>query len=784
MLGVLVANASLTGAAEGLIHELVGSAKLQLAARSQYGFDESLLAGSRELPGVTVAVPLLRENVTVVGPRGRRSVQLLGVTPAVLRLGSFGTGSLGVTGFSFGRGLILPASVAEAVGVEPNAGVTVLALGRASTIPLNAVLRGPPFGSLATSPVAVASLATAQDVTGLQGRLTQILVATRPGQQRIVSSELGTLSAGRLNVLPADNELRLLAEAIKPNDQSTTLFAAISVMVGFLLALNAMLLTVPERRRFVADLRLQGYDWRQVLVLLSFQAIILGIVASAVGVTLGDLLSHSYLHHVPQYLTTAFPIGSQQTLHLETILLAVACGVVAAMLASLSPALDLRPGRSTDAIFRDHAGGAEALEQNTPAKLAIASVTLLALITLVVLIVPGLTIEGGMALAVAVLLAIPSLFVGIARVLQWAGERVASSSLIVVVSELRAVTTRSVALAGIAALAVYGSVAVGGAQHDLLHGLDEAIVQQWSTAQDWVTPDGNIFDADGFRVNPSTLAALRRAPGIASVRIHQGGFLDVDNHRLWIRALPAGASTIVLSSQLLQGNVARANELLRAGGWATVSSGFASEHHLQLGSSFSLSTPSGPVRFGIAAITTNIGWPSGTITLNTRDYSRYWQTTIPTTLAVELKPGVSSANGRQIVKHLLGPGSVLRVQTAGERISEVEQTVSQGLRSLTEIASLLLIAAALAVGSALIASIWQRRGMLAALKIQGYDTAQLWRAVLLESAIVLGVGVVMGAAVGIYGHALACRELIRITGFPAPFSIDIREIAITLGLLA
>ncbi len=46
------------------------------------------------------------------------------------------------------------------------------------------------------------------------------------------------------------------------------------------------------------------------------------------------------------------------------------------------------------------------------------------------------------------------------------------SALIVVVSELRATTTRSVALAGIAALAVYGSVAIGGARDDLLRGLD------------------------------------------------------------------------------------------------------------------------------------------------------------------------------------------------------------------------------------------------------------------------------------------------------------------------
>ena len=784
VLGVLVANASLTGSAELLIHELIGSARLQLAARSQDGFEERLFNQSRRLPGVRVAAPVLRENIAVVGPHGRQPVQLVGVSAALLHLGGFDARQLGLANFTFGRGLILPESVAAAIGAEPGDQVTVLAFGAARTSTVTAILKSSPFGAIASSPVAVSALADAQRLTGLRGRLTQILIKPRPGEERFAARELRTLAAGRLNVEPADAELRLLAQAVKPNDQSTTLFAAISVMVGFLLALNAMLLTVPERRRLVAELRMQGYDWRQILVLLAFQAVVLGIVSSAVGVALGDLLSHGFLHRIPTYLTTAFPIGSGESLRVDTIVLAVGSGVLATMLASLSPALDLRPGRPTDAVFRDQSAGGEALIGRTALKLLVAGIALLVLITVLLLIAPSLTVVGGMALALALLLMLPSLFTGAARVLQWTGERVASSSLIVVVSELRAVTTRSVALAGIAALAVYGSVAVGGAQHDLLHGLDEAIVQQWRTAGVWVTPDENIFDADGFRISSAKLAAIARAPGVASVRAHQGGFLDVGDHRLWIRALPASGSEMVLPSQLLRGNLAQATARLRAGGWATVSSGFAGEHDLHVGDSFSLPTPSGSVRLGVAAITTNIGWPSGTITLNTSDYSRWWETSSPTTLAIGLRRGVSPTAGRRAVERALGPASVLRVQTSAQRIAEVERIVGQGLRSLSEIAKLLLIAAALAVASALSAAIWQRRALLASLKIQGYDTAQLWRALLLESAIVLGVGCAIGAAVGIYGHALASRALIRITGFPAPFSFDVPQLALTLALLA
>ena len=98
---------------------------------------------------------------------------------------------------------------------------------------------------------------------------------------------------------------------------------------------------------------MQGYDPRQVLLLLGFQAIMLGLIASIAGVLLGDGLSHTIFHHVPAYLSAAFPLGGEQIAAPRTVLLAIGCGVLATMLASLSPAFDLRPGRPADAIFRE-----------------------------------------------------------------------------------------------------------------------------------------------------------------------------------------------------------------------------------------------------------------------------------------------------------------------------------------------------------------------------------------------------------------------------------------------
>ena len=253
---------------------------------------------------------------------------------------------------------------------------------------------------------------------------------------------------------------------------------------------------------------------------------------------------------------------------------------------------------------------------------------------------------------------------------------------------------------------------------------------------------------------------------------------------MWVRARPAGDRIEIEPSQLRQGDLASATRLIRQGGGVAVSSDYASEHHLKVGSVLSLPTPSGPAAMRVAAIATNSGWPAGAITISASDYSRYWETTDAAALEVSLKAATSPQQGRRYLTAALAGYPGLQVRTAGEREALSNASAREGLRTLGEISTLLLIAAALAVASALSATVWQRRARLAALKMQGYDTAQLWRAVVLESAVTVGVGAVVGAVLGVCGHALASRFLERTTGFPAPFAIGPLQVLLTLALVA
>jgi putative ABC transport system permease protein len=350
--------------------------------------------------------------------------------------------------------------------------------------------------------------------------------------------------------------------------------------------------------------------------------------------------------------------------------------------------------------------------------------------------------------------------------------------------ELEGTATRSIALAGVAALAIYGTVAVQGARQDLLGGLHRAVVQYLDTADVWVTTAGDnfltvdTFPSDGIR------AAIARTPGVTSVRVYQGALLDVRDRRLWIRARPAADRTMIQASQMLHGNLGKATRLIRAGGWVAMSSSLAAERHIGVGGAFALEAPAGMLRLHVAAITTNTGWPPGAITMNTTDFQRGWQTQDPSALEVNLEPGTSDVTAQHAIAAAAGArGGELLVQSRGEREAQYEASAHQGVRSLSEISTLVLIAAALAIAFALSATISARTVDLAARKTEGYGSLQLWRSLLCESGVILAVGALAGALFGFFGHVLASRWLRVSQGFPAPFSPDPWQLLLTLALI-
>jgi putative ABC transport system permease protein len=791
----MIANASVAGSAGEVVHAVAGPASLQLHARSPDGMEERLLTRVEHLAGVEQAVPLLEQSATVVGPAGRRvNVTLAGADISLGRLDGL-TRTLPIAAFSPGA-IGLTRTSAEAIGVtDANAASVEVSLelrGAVHRLKVAAVLGREAAGALSQAPISVLALANLQQLAGLRGRLTRILIQARPGREASVRAALGGLAGGRVTVATTDAEVALLHQALRPSDQASGFFAAISALLGFLFAFNAMLLTVPERRQAIADLRLIGTKRAAIVQIVAFQALCLGVVASLVGLLAGYALSLGAFHQSSGYLAEAFTIGANTVVGIRPLLLSLGGGILATCLASSVPLLDLRRDKALDAVYFEDGGSRNVLDHSSQLRLALAVVGLLGVATLLFQLQASLGFIASGVLALATVLAVPLAFAGALRAgASLAARRQRLTILHVALTSLRAATLRSLALAATGAVAIFGGIALGGSRDDLLRGIDGFARSYAADAELWVGNPGDNqatmpFDADGYA------RRIAEVPGVASVSAFQGGFLELGDRRAWVIARPPGAERMLLSSQIVDGNANTAVRELGEGGWVAVSRQIAEQQHVGIGDPLTLPTPSGDVRFTLAATTTNLAWSPGAILMGSADYSHFWNTSTPTALGVDLAHGANERRVRLAIARLLGPRSGLEVSTARTREARIDALTSEGLRRLGEISTLLVFAAILAMAAALGSSVWQRRASLAGLRLAGVRPARLRRVLLTEAMLMLSAGCLTGAIAGIYGEIIIDGYLKHVTGFPVaklaasarPFEILALVVVVALIVVA
>ncbi len=65
--------------------------------------------------------------------------------------------------------------------------------------------------------------------------------------------------------------------------------------------------------------------------------------------------------------------------------------------------------------------------------------------------------------------------------------------------------------------------------------------------------------------------------------------------------------------------------------------------------------------------------------------------------------------------------------------------------------------------------VWNRRPRLVTLKLSGFGDGDVWRTLVVEGAVVLGVGCSVGALFGLYGQFMLTRWLAVSTGFPTSY---------------
>jgi putative ABC transport system permease protein len=754
------------GSVQRLVSGVVGAMRFQLAARGPEGFDQRLFGEVQRLPGVRAAMPVVGEHANLIGPGGQQAIELLSTDARYASFGGPVARRFDAPQLDGQQALALPLALAQSTGLESLKPAVLQIGGRNERVFIGTVLFEGDLGILANSLVAIAPIAYAQQLAGMPGRLTSVLVQPYGGHDREVRAELERLAAGRVNVQPADFSGTLFSQASGPSNSSAQLFSVIGALVGFLFAFNALMLTVSQRRNLVEDLRLDGYSRRMIVEVLLFDALVLGVAAALVGLVLGDLLSLVLFSSNPGYLAFAFPIAAQRIVTWQSVAVAACGGLLAAFVGVLVP---LR-----GAILSGSSLGPapSRVRLGSTSRVVLGELACWAIVVFILLEAPRAAVVGIVSLVVALLLVLPWSIRGVVLVVERLQRVLSSTASHLAVIELRSSSNwgRSLAIAATGAAAVFGSVAIVGAQSNLERGLDGASHELAASADIWVTAAGaqNVLATTAFP--PTATSRLERLPDVRSVGLFRGSFLDYGVRRIWMIAPPSSIEHPLPTGQIVEGNPVLATARLRGGGWAMVSRAVAEEHHLRIGQSFTLPSPR-PIVLRVAALSTNIGWSPGAIVMSSSDYARAWPGGGVSAYTIALRVGVAPPQGRSQIERALGAGSGLRVETSAERERRQRAVSQQGLARLTQIASLVLIAAILAMAIAMGAMIWQRRPLLADMKVDGFGKGVLWRSLLIESALLLAAGCSLGALFGLCAQRLLAHTLAVVTGFPVVLSV-------------
>lgn len=758
-------NESLAGGAAERERGLAGRATLEVVALGTRGIDQAVARRIERVPGVAASAPLSEHDVTLSRTGRTLDVRLVGADESLQSLGSDLTRTFQPARDERALGLHLPARVSRRLGAGPGARVTLEFRGRAVSTSVAGVIPSDALGSFRDAPVAVAPLGLAQQLAGRPGRIHRVLVAPRPGASG-VEGRLRAAGGPGAVVRPIEREAELLAQASRLDRASSSLFAAISLVIGGLLAYSTIVLNAADRRREVATLRVLGCSRGALVAGVLADALVLGVLGTALGLAAGWVVLGWLLEPDTGRLSAAFLISPEPSASLGVVALGWAAGVLTALAAAAVPARVLArvpPG----AALRREPDAAAVVTGLAPRKLiALAAVVAGAGVALTL---AGRGVAGVPLWMVGGLLAVPLCVPAGARL----ARRLLPSpggAAAVGVAEVAGFPARSTAIAGVVALTIAALVLVQGAVANIETGVARMAAVSFGHTDVFVIARGGD---NGFVTRPFDASVHDRVAGLPYVREAapwRASFLDAGDRRLLVFGFTTGGGRDFRPQEMIRGDAQVASrELGRRSDGVAVSDDLARAWGLDPGDRFTLRTPTGPRRVRVVATITNYGWLPGAIAIETQTFRRWWGESDLSGIEITLAPGADrDAALGDLRRRLSGTG--VTAEPARTLIAEGEDTARADLANMRRIVATVAAAGLLAVTAAMLGGVLHRIRRVAALRTIGMSLPQLALALLAETGCVTAVGAVLGVAVGLVGHALAVRHLSETIAAPVAFA--------------
>jgi len=580
-------------------------------------------------------------------------------------------------------------------------------------------------------------LPTAQALFNTRGHYDVINVLAKPGADNVrLQREIAKVLPPGVTVVAGSTVANELSSAID-NDLSVIstallIFALISLFVGAFTIFNTFSITVGQRTRELALLRVVGADRRQIFRSVLGEAAVTGLVASLVGLGLGVLAALAL-----KALLKAFGIAlpsSPLVFEARTVVVAIAVGVGVTVLSAIGPAR--RAVRIPPiAALADRAVD----EVDSPRRrLASGGVLALAGVALVLagVAAPAIALVGLGALVVFVAIAMLAPIVArpmsaglgrpLARLLGVAGKLGRENSMRSPRRTAQTAAALMVGLALVSTIAVYGASLSKTTTSDV----DNAI------RADYIITGPN----GGFSESVASDAA--RLPGVTTTStVYQGQF-ELRGSLSSLTGVTATNLARTVNLSITAGSAAGA----LAAGDLLIDTTTASSKHLSVGSLV-------PVTFAQTGVSTiRVGGIFkanpllGHYLVSAGFYLAHFQAPLPSAVLVSTLAGDSSHVGQALNK-VLDPYPV-SIRTRAQFEKAERSKLNQLLGLVYVLLALAIVVALIGVVNTLMLSVFERTREIGLLRAVGMTRDQVRAMIRSESVIIALFGAVIGVIIG------------------------------------